>query len=98
MKIIDYVKRLNHRRLSRRQPRKHQRAAAVWYGLIDDYYGGKAKHYEVMPKHPELVGEKIIWQYWAQGFDESKLPEMIRLCYASVEQHRGDYRVIRLSD
>lgn len=98
MKIIDYFKRLNHRRLSRRQPRKHQRAAAVWYGLIDDYYKGKAKHYEVMPKHPELVGEKIIWQYWAQGLDESKLPEMIRLCYASVDQHRGDYRVIRLSD
>lgn len=35
-----------------------------------------------MPKHPELVGEKIIWQYWAQGLDESMLPEMIRLCYA----------------
>ena len=98
MRLIDHIKRLNQHRLAHRQLQKHLRMSSLWHGLIDDYYKGRAKHYEITPKHPELVGEKIIWQYWAQGFEESKLPKMIRLCYASVDRHRGEYRVIRLSD
>ncbi len=41
--------------------------------------------------------DKIIWQYWGQGIDEN-LPPMVKLCFKSIDQHKGDYRVIRLSD
>lgn len=96
MKFIDHIKRLNHRRLAPRQFRKHQQMAQIWDRLIDQYVRGDAPRYSIPPKRPELVGAKVIWQYWAQGFDQ--LPEVVELCYASVDRHAGDYQVIRLSD
>lgn len=98
MKLIEHIKRLNHKRLARRQFRKHDRMANIWDQLIDQYVRGDALRYSIPPKRPELVGTKIIWQYWAQGLREEDLPEMIRLCYASVDRYAGEYRVIRLSD
>ena len=44
-----------------------------------------------------LAGKKIIWQYWAQGFD-GNLPEVVAECLASVDRYKGNWEVIRLSD
>ncbi|MBO4498948.1 MAG: hypothetical protein J5732_01690 [Bacteroidaceae bacterium] len=44
-----------------------------------------------------LSGKKVIWQYWAQGF-EGELPEVVKVCLASVDKYKGNYEVIRLSD
>ena len=41
---------------------------------------------------------KIIWQYWAQGYDDQSVPELVNICLKSVEKHTGDYMLIRLSD
>ena len=45
-----------------------------------------------------IKGQKIIWQYWAQGYDDEQVPELVRLCLDSVERYKGDYIVIRLTD
>ena len=42
--------------------------------------------------------KKIIWQYWAQGFEYHNLPELVRICLASVDKYASDYTIIRLSD
>lgn len=70
--------------------------ALIWDDLIDRYTRGEGTRYTIPPKRADLVGQPIIWQYWAQGFDQ--LPEMITLCYASVDRNAGEYQVIRLSD
>lgn len=46
----------------------------------------------------ELDDKRIIWQYWAQGFDSSEMPSLIKLCLKSVETHTEDYTLIRISD
>ena len=98
MNVINLFRQLNHLRLATLQPRKHRRVAQHWDRLIEEYYKGKGPSYKLTPKRPNLVGQKIIWQYWAQGVKEEKLPEVVRLCYTSINRHRGDYQVIRLSD
>ncbi len=43
--------------------------------------------------------DKIIWQYWGQGVeDTSALPKVVQECFASVDRHKDEYQVIRLSD
>lgn len=39
-----------------------------------------------------------MWQYWGQGIQSDTLPEVVRLCFASVDKYKGDYQVIRLDD
>ena len=46
----------------------------------------------------QLPTKNVIWQYWAQGFDEDKLPEIVNICIKSVDTFKGDYTVIRLCD
>lgn len=49
----------------------------------------------IVPK-VDIPGKKIIWQYWGQG--ESQVPEIVKICFESVDKNKGDYEVIRLSD
>lgn len=44
-----------------------------------------------------MDGKKIIWQYWGQDID-ANLPDMVKLCFASVERFKDDSVVIRLTD
>ncbi|MFW2177028.1 MULTISPECIES: capsular polysaccharide synthesis protein [unclassified Moraxella] len=75
---------------------RQEAVAQFWQQAIMDYEQGKIPKYEMIAKQPELVGQKIIWQYWGQGLDD--LPEVARLCFASVDKFKGDYQVIRLTD
>lgn len=40
----------------------------------------------------------MIWQYWGQGIDKDELPEIIQICFDSVDRNKNDYQVIRLTD
>lgn len=40
--------------------------------------------------------DKIIWQYWGQ--DDNSIPEVIKLCFESVDRNKSDYNIIRLND
>lgn len=41
--------------------------------------------------------KRIIWQYWAQGYDNN-LPEIVKICLKSVDIYASEYIIIRLSD
>lgn len=77
--------------------RRYQTLSRYWQRQIQAYIQGQIPHYELQPKQ-DLAGRKVIWQYWGQGVDEADLPEIVRLCFASVDRHRGEYEIIRLSD
>ena len=48
--------------------------------------------------HPKkTLPETIIWQYWGQGINDN-LPEVVKLCFDSVDRYKGKYTVIRLDD
>lgn len=74
--------------------RIHKRAAACCESLIAGFTD--ADRVNIAARRPELIGEKVIWQYWAQGFDN--VPDKVRKCLDSVERYAGEYRIIRLSD
>lgn len=70
--------------------------AQDWRRFLTLYFDNKLGTFDIKPKQ-DLGTDKIIWQYWGQGFDD-KLPPMVQLCFTSIDQHKGDYQVIRLCD
>lgn len=77
----------------------HERTAAYWKPLIREYYmcGERFKRLDWVPKK-QLSDKRIIWQYWGQGLDCDDLPEIVRICFASVDKYKSDFQVIRLTD
>ena len=76
---------------------QHQIVADFWDSVIRDYKQNKIEKYSFKAKR-EFSDTKIIWQYWGQGFDSDNLPEIVKICLDSIDQYKGDYKVIRLSD
>jgi hypothetical protein len=62
---------------------------------INPYFENKSKKWNIMPKK-NFETQKIVWQFWYQGFDEN-LPPLIRACFASVDKYMSDYQIIRLT-
>ena len=71
--------------------------AELWRPFLQAYFQGQLPRFNLQAKQ-DLRGQKIIWQYWGQGLEPEQLPEMVRLCFRSVEQNLGDYQLIRLDD
>ena len=72
----------------------HRRVAAVCEQLINQYRE-HPEHFTFEAKH--VFGtDKVIWQYWGQGYDE--VPDVVRTCLESVDKYAGDYTVVRLTD
>lgn len=76
--------------------KQQQHLAECWCKLIDLHQQGLLSKIEIKPKK-EFNHQKIIWQYWGQGIDNN-LPDIVRLCFASVDKYKHDYLVIRLDD
>lgn len=72
----------------------HRRIAKICQGLIDEYQL-HPQDFGIKPKK-DLETDKIIWQYWAQGYNQ--VPEVVHQCLNSVDCWAGDYKIIRLSD
>ena len=84
--------------LRKRKIRKeHRKVANFWHPVIRVYFNGEIEKYSLKQKK-QLPENKIIWQYWGQGLTEQELPEIIRLCFESVDKYKEDYLVIRLND
>lgn len=77
--------------------KQHKKVADFWTPLIEAYYNGTTEKYTLKPKR-ELGARKVIWQYWGQGLDNDDLPEIVRICFNSVDRYKADYQVIRLTD
>ena len=73
----------------------HKRVTGICEKLIADYFSSDANKPAIKPLK-DLEGRKIIWQYWGQGYDN--VPPIVRECLDSVEEHRGGYDIIRLTD
>lgn len=77
--------------------KSHAKVAAYWDAVLDDYINGRIEKCVLKPKK-EIKSEKIIWQYWGQGFSKGDVPEVVKKCFDSVDKYRGDYIVVRLCD
>ena len=74
--------------------RNHRRVAAICTELIASYKSYPV-HYSLAPKK-SFDTDKIIWQYWATGFED--VPPVVRECLQSVDQFASDYQIVRLTD
>jgi len=75
----------------------HRKVADFWQPVIKAYFNGDIEKYSLKSKKP-LPDNQMIWQYWGQGLDQQELPEIVRICFDSVDKYKGDYQVIRLND
>lgn len=72
----------------------HKHVAAICRKLISDYYPSVDAITHTPLK--EFDDDKIIWQYWAQGYDD--VPEIVKQCLDSVDKYAEGCKIIRLSD
>ncbi len=73
-----------------------QHVAVCWDIFLNHYFSNRLEHFSLIKKK-QFSDQKIIWQYWGQGL-QSDLPEMVELCFSSVERFKADYQIIRLDD
>lgn len=78
--------------------KSHAAVASYWDEVLDDYAENKISKFELKSKKVLEDSERIIWQYWGQGVEDDKLPELVKKCFESVDKYKGEYRIIRLSD
>lgn len=75
--------------------RKHKKCCSELNWIVEDLSGNLLS--QIRPLK-DFDSQKIIWQYWAQGFETSDMPDLVRICLNSVEIHKQEYRLIRISD
>lgn len=95
-KITKIQKRIKKARKAKRDLPVQAEVAKKLDQYIADFLAGKIKKMVTVAKKPELVGKKIIWQFWQQGVDETT-PKLVRVCFDSVQKYRNGYEVIILS-
>ena len=78
--------------------RSHRKTATVWGRSLKAYENGTIDRFLIKAKLENVPINKVIWQYWGQGFADDALPERVKLCFDSVDKYCGDFKVIRLSD
>lgn len=76
----------------------HVNVSAYWDRVIDKYINEEIEKVTIQPKKKIENSEKIIWQYWGQGFNKNDIPEIVQMCFDSVDEYKGRYTVIRLCD
>ncbi len=77
--------------------RNKNHIAECFNSFIDAYEKASLSFFDLKPQK-DLVGRKIIWQYWGQGVEEDVLPTMVKKCFQSVDEFKQDYIVIRLDE
>ena len=65
---------------------KHKKVADLWNPIINDYLSGKLEKYPLRAKRT-FPTSKIIWQYWGQGLDANNMPEIVHICFDSVDRY-----------
>ena len=78
--------------------KSHAKVAAYWDNVIEDYENGRIEKYSILPKKKLENSEKIIWQYWGQGYSQENVPPVVQHCFDSVDKFSNGYTVIRLCD
>ena len=73
---------------------QHRHVANLCENLIREYRRHPVS-FSFTPKQ-QFETDKIIWQYWAQGYDE--VPKVVEECLESVDRFAGEYKIVRLTD
>lgn len=97
MVSVPILKRIRKIYREGRVLRKHRKVEKYWEGVVNEYFAGKLDKYDFKPKL-ELSAEKVIWQYWGQGLENDGLPDVVKMCFNSVDKYKGAHKVIRLND
>ena len=66
-----------------------------WDRVLKEYFTNKIETEQIKQKKT-FNNEKIIWQFWGQGWDFEKLPDVVKISYKSVEKYKKDYEIIHL--
>ena len=66
-----------------------------WDRVLKEYFTNKIETEQIKPKKT-FNNEKIIWQFWGQGWNFEKLPDVVKISYKSVEKYKKDYEIIHL--
>ena len=66
-----------------------------WDRVLKEYFTNKIETEQINPKKT-FNNEKIIWQFWGQGWDFEKLSDVVKISYKSVEKYKKDYEIIHL--
>ena len=66
-----------------------------WDRVLKEYFKNKIETEQIKPKKT-FNNEKIIWQFWGQGWNFEKLPDVVKISYKSVEKYKKDYEIIHL--
>ena len=66
-----------------------------WDRVLKEYFTNKIETEQIKPKKT-FNNEKIIWQFWGQGWDFEKLSDVVKISYKSVEKYKKDYEIIHL--
>ena len=72
----------------------HKKTAKICEDLIHQYHESPVE-YRIEPKK-QFDTDRIIWQYWAQGYDS--VPEVVSKFLKSFDKFAKDYIIIRLTD
>lgn len=72
----------------------HGHVATICEDFIAQYRANPVD-FDIKPKK-DIGTNRIIWQYWAQGYDN--VPTVVRQCLDSVERWAEDYTIVRLTD
>lgn len=78
--------------------KKHHKVVLALSPLVDNCLKGELEGLELIKKIDFPNGKKIIWQYWAQGYNKENIPELISICLSSIDKYASNYTIIRLSD
>lgn len=94
-----FLPRKIRKELEKREDFKIQEEVAqYWRGVLKDYFENE-KNIEINVKpRKQLENTKIIWQFWAQGWNYDELPDIVKICYLSIEKYKGEYIIIRLDE
>ena len=73
----------------------HRKTADICRQLMADYAASPLR-VELRPKKTFPPDRLIVWQYWAQGYED--VPPIVKECLDSVSEHCRDCTVVRLTD
>jgi hypothetical protein len=102
-RTVFYIRRLGRIQKYIKKARKAKRDLPVQAKVarklddyVTDFLSGKIDRVITVAKKPELVGKRIIWQFWQQGIDDNT-PKLVKVCLDSVKKYSNGYEVIVLS-
>lgn len=76
--------------------RKHKNIAKFWNNILIEYKKGQITKYS-FKKKKKFKTNKIVWQFWAQGIESNELPQIVKMCFKSVDSFASDFEIIRLN-